>query len=536
MQERSLAKARAAGTEQQTADGASARARMHAARGAPDGSRISQLRRHSAEERSRMRRRPYRSQHSEDSKSGSAAPEQPARRRPAAHGKVYGLLAGLAGIAAAAIALHSSGDAASNVSLTGANCGAASRMATSAADPLLGVSATSPSQLKTATAEFGQLPIIRVYYTGMPDPDAWTTGAPALNHSAVVVSFRSPPAKVLSGADDGELAHFFDTAPAGHPIYYSYYHEPEPLIEADDFTLPQYKAAWTHIVALADQAHNPYLKSTLILMAWDLDPAAGVTWKDYLPAGHVISTLTWDAYPAGTVHDADPQPTPPAEFMGPAEAASRSVGLPFGFAEFALATQADRPQWLTEVANYLRRTGALFGTLFDSAHVPSMELRDSASIQAWRTAVTGSRTGVSAPGSPSPLGTGEPSAAGATSLPPSIAANGSPSVISATAAPAITNARVSPEALVANGADHVVIAYKLSRAASVTVCVLSSQGKILHEQPLGNLPAGRTSMRYLGYGANGSLLPPGHYRVLIVARDPAGTGTTQAELRIRSGQ
>jgi hypothetical protein len=137
----------------------------------------------------------------------------------------------------------------------------------------------------------------------MPDPAAWTTGAAALNHSAVVVSFRSPPARVLSGADDAALAHFFDTAPTGYPIYYSYYHEPEPLIEAGDFTLAQYKAAWAHIVAVAAKAHNPYLKSTLILMSWDLDPASGLNWKNYLPGGHVISTLGWDAYPAGTVHD-----------------------------------------------------------------------------------------------------------------------------------------------------------------------------------------------------------------------------------------
>jgi hypothetical protein len=504
------------------------------------GPRISLLGRHSGEERSRMRRRRYRSQHSEDSRPGSSAPEQPARRRPGAHGKIYGLLAGLVVIAIAvtAAALHSFGDAASNVSLTGANCGAASGTSTDAADTLLGVSATTSSQLKTVTAEFGQLPIIRVYYLGMPDPDAWTSGTPARNHSAVVVSFRSPPAKVLSGADDAALAHFFDAAPTGHPIYYSYYHEPEPLIEAGDFTLPQYKAAWTHIVALADQAHNPYLKSILILMAWDLTPAAGVNWKDYLPAGHVISTLSWDAYPAGSVHDRNPQPTPPAAFMGPAEAASRSVGLPFGFAEFALATQANRPQWLAEVANYLRRTGALFGTLFDSEHAPWLVVRDSASIQAWRTEVAGSRAGVSVSGSPSPRSTGEPSSpeAGASSPPPSTTATRRPAVISATAAPVITDAQVNPEALVANGADHVVISYKLSRAATVTVCVLSSQGSILHEQVRGDLPAGQPSMRYFGYGASGSLLPPGHYRVLIVARNSAGTGTTQAELRIRSGQ
>ena len=196
---------------------------------------------------------------------------------------------------------------------------------------------------------------------------------------------------MLSGADDAALTHFFDSAPAVHPIYYSYYHEPEPLIESRAFTLTQYKAAWAHIAAIASRAHNPCLVPTLILMSWDLNPASGVHWKDYLPAGHVIKNLSWDAYPAGTVHDSHPQPTPPVQFMGPAEAASRSVGLPFGFAEFALGTTKDRPQWLEQVASYLKQTGAVFGTLFNSQYHPRMQLRDQASISAWRAAIVGSR-------------------------------------------------------------------------------------------------------------------------------------------------
>jgi len=356
-----------------------------------------------------MRRRRRRSRHSGDFRPGYSGPSRPARRGVAAHGRLYGMLGGLAviALAAAVIVLHNGGNAASGdvplngVRLNTANCGTAhGRTADTASGALLGVDATSPRQLETATAEFGHQPVLRVYYTGMPDPAAWTTGVAALNRSAVVVSFRSPPASVLSGADDAALAHFFDTAPTGHPIYYSYYHEPEPLIEAGDFTFAQYKAAWAHIVAIAARAHNPYLKSTLILESWDPNPASGRNWKNYLPGGHVISTLGWDAYPPGTVHDSNPQPKQPADFMGPAEAASRSVGLPFGFAEFALGTPAGRPQWLTAVANYLRGTGALFGVLFNSKDFPWMELNDSASIKAWRAAVAASGACVSTASSP----------------------------------------------------------------------------------------------------------------------------------------
>lgn len=335
------------------------------------------------------------------------------RRRPNARGRTYRTAAGLVVLvlAAAAALLHDRVVTADNAALDTSNCATALRLAANTGtDTLLGVNATSPSELSSATAEFGHLPILRVYYTGMPDPSLWTSGVQGLNHSAVVVSFRSPPATVLSGADDAALAKFFDTAPTGYPIYYSYYHEPELLVQAGTFTVAQYKAAWAHIAAIADGADNPYLKATLILMSWDLDPSSGINWQDYLPGGGVINVLGWDAYPAGTVHDSNPQPTPPADFMGAAEAASRSVGLPYGFAEFALGTDVDRPQWLAEVASYLRDSGALFGTLFDSTGFPWMELTDTPSIEAWRAAIADS-VGPAAPQPTSPPGTPSASAA-----------------------------------------------------------------------------------------------------------------------------
>jgi hypothetical protein len=264
----------------------------------------------------------------------------------------------------------------------------------SATSTPLGVNASDLSQLASATAQFGHLSVIRAYYKGIPSPSQWSTGVLGRSNSSVVVSFRPPPSAILSGADDAALAHFFDAAPTGHPIYYSYYHEPELPIKEGQFTLAQYKAAWARIVSIADKAHNPYLHSTLILQHQDADPGDQYNFRDYLPPGGIISTLGWDAYPKGTVQDQSPQPTPPAQFMGPAVAASKSVGLPFGFAEFALGTQADRPQWLDEVANYLDNSGALFGTLFDAAGFPWMVLHDSPSIQTWRTAVARSGEGL----------------------------------------------------------------------------------------------------------------------------------------------
>ena len=168
---------------------------------------------------------------------------------------------------------------------------------------LFGATASNGAALSRATSQFGRMPIIRVYYNGLPDPHVWTTGSPGINHSAAIISFRSPPDVVLSGADDAALSRFFDTAPTSRTTYYTYYHEPETLVQEHAFTVSSYRAAWAHIVALADKAHNPNLKSTLILMSWDLNPRSGINWKDYLPAAGS------SALSAGTPTRPEPCPT-----------------------------------------------------------------------------------------------------------------------------------------------------------------------------------------------------------------------------------
>jgi hypothetical protein len=469
-------------------------------------------------------------------------PTEPPKRRTARY-QWTAVTAAVALLAGAGAAIHAAAGHVHTAAFSAANCAAAPKLAANssaaAGGTPLGVNATSTGQLASATSEFGHLAAIRVYYTGLPDPNAWSSGAPGVNKSVVVVSFRVPPATILSGADDGALAHFFDTAPTGHPIYYSYYHEPEPFITDGSFTLAQYKAAWTHIVAIADAAHNPDLRSTLILMSWDLDPASGFNFRDFLPAGHVISTMGWDAYPAGTVHNSNPQLTSPADFMGPEIAASRSVGLPYGFAEFALGTPNGRPGWLAGVANYLQSSGALFGTLFNSVGFPWMELNDSPSIQAWRDAVT--RSDSATPNPPAPVPVGAPSPAPTRSSPapnptptPTQTASPAPGPTVLPAAPLITVPAVSPTAFAPTGANHVRIMFKLSQPAHIGICVMSSRGTVLRELDPPAQSAGWSSTWYFGHDKAGNLLPAGNYPVLIVASNAAGTATADTQLTVTS--
>lgn len=379
--------------------------------------------------------------------------------------------------------------------------------------PLFGASIQSTTDLSTDTADFGHMAVVRFYFAGLPSPDAWTTGLAGANHSAVIVSFKALPTTILSGADDAVLSHFFDTAPSGHPIYYSYYHEPEDNITHGQFTLADYKAAWARVVRLADAAHNPYLHSTLILMEWDLQKASGRHWKDYLPGGGIISTLGWDAYPLGSATGQNPQLQPPDQFMAPAAAASRSVGLPFGFAEFALDRPGGRTSWLSSVGNYLMTSGALFASYFNgNAQYPMERLTSPADIAVWRSFVARSGSGAQ-PSRPSPAPSPSTPAAAA---PPAIA---------------ISGLALSPAIVSASGDEHTVISFTLGSSADITVCLLGADGSVRRMIAMPGRAAGQVSIPYDGY-RGGRRLPAGSYQVLVVASNGSGSGTAETPLTI----
>jgi hypothetical protein len=255
---------------------------------------------------------------------------------------------------------------------------------------LFGATISSASDLKSKTSQFGHMQVVRVYYPGLPDADAWNGGLASLNHSAVNVSFKALPKTILSGADDKALSQFFDSAPTTYPIYYTYYHEPEDNIAAGQFTASDYKAAWAHIVTLADQAHNQNLIPTLILMGWTLQSGSHRTWTDYIPSGHIIKVLGWDDYPSGGVGFPDPS------YLQQAIDTSKDAGYEYAFPEFGTTTVSGRGPWLTSMGNFLKKSGAVYATLYDSpitgglGQGGSFSITDSASVSAWKAVVQSS--------------------------------------------------------------------------------------------------------------------------------------------------
>ena len=420
--------------------------------------------------------------------------------------------------------------------------------AAATAAPLFGATVPSQAAFNRDTADFGHMAIIHTYYSGLPDADAWTRGLSGETHSAVIVSFKALPKDILSGADDATLTHFFDTAPTGHPIYYSYYHEPEDNIAAGEFTLADYKAAWARVAALAGAAHNPDLHSTLILMSWDLVKASGRDWKSYLPGGGIISTLGWDAYPVGSATNVNPQPTSPADFMGPCIAASESVGLPYGFAEFGLSTATGRPAWMTEVGNYLLSSGALFATVFNGvAEYPTLQLTDQASQDVWKGFVAQSAQAQSdptpsspAPSSPVTQPTGTTPTPTASTPAPTASPSGSPASPSgspASPAPAagsswVSGLSLSPAQLIGTGSNDTTISFRIGQAADVTVLVLAADGSMVRQIARPARTAGQVSVPYYGYTDSHTRLPAGTYQVLVVASNGSGSASAETALTI----
>ena len=192
--------------------------------------------------------------------------------------------------------------------------------------------------------------------------------------------------------------------------------------------------------------------------------------------------------------------------MGPAVAASKSVGLPFGFAEFALGTPRDRPKWLTEVANYMDSQGALFGTLFDAAGFPLTVLHDSASINTWRALVARSANGA----------------------PPGALSGSSP-------APhrlAVTGLSIQPRTLSLTGAHHVTIRFQLSQAARVSICVFNMRGSVVRKLGRWHLPPGSHAYQYYGHDQHQRPVRARCYRVIVMASNAGGTTRAQRWLAV----
>lgn len=228
------------------------------------------------------------------------------------------------------------------------------------------------------------LRLVRVFYPGLPDP--WPGKAPGRD---VVVSFKIDPAEVLDGVHDDYMREWFREAPTDQSVHWVYWHEPENDTEDGSFEPEEFRDAYAHVAALADEVGRDDLRATVVLMSYSLDPDSGREWQDWFPPAESVDVLAWDVYNRGRGETFYAEP---AELFGPLREASESVGKPYAVAEFAspLAPGDDgeeRARWITASGCYLAATDAEFAAWFDfvwNDGADDYRLADAPSLTAWR--------------------------------------------------------------------------------------------------------------------------------------------------------
>lgn len=248
---------------------------------------------------------------------------------------------------------------------------------------------TVNARLHSTDDELGRIPVVRIFNAALPVP--WSQRE-ILADRSVVVSFKARPQDVVAGLHDDRLRDWFETAPGGNPVYWTYFHEPEDDIERGAFTAEEFRAAWRHLRGLADQAGNSNLHATLVLMGWTVNRMSDRDWRDYYPGDDVIDVLGWDNYNWG--HSNGRYATP-EEIYGRVIEISNQLGKPWGIAETGTRLLAgddgtDRAQWLSQVGEFLADRGALWATYFNSTVGGDFRLTDGPSQQAWREFVEAS--------------------------------------------------------------------------------------------------------------------------------------------------
>jgi hypothetical protein len=234
-------------------------------------------------------------------------------------------------------------------------------------------------------AAYGGLDAIRLFFRRLPG--SWRSIGERVGTTPVVVSFKADPRAVLSGQYDAELRQWFAEAPTDRATYWTYWHEPEN----DPVDPTAYRQAWQHVAALADEAANPELRSTLVLMCWTLSPKSGRDWRSWYPGDDTIDVMAFDCYNTGRRHGIYRDPE---SILAPVAAVAAEVGKPWGIAEFGTPVvpsdggEQGRAAWLHTFADYVAAHGGVFATYFDSYVGFDYRLHDAISIRAWRDIVT----------------------------------------------------------------------------------------------------------------------------------------------------
>lgn len=252
---------------------------------------------------------------------------------------------------------------------------------------------TFPDALKGLDSTFGKVNVIRHFSPGLPL--SWSSrNAGLVKGRTMIMSFKRHPTEITSGKYDAFFRNWFKTAPNDQTIYWSYFHEPEGNINAGEFTLAQYRAAWIRLANLAKEACKPNLHATLILTGWTMNPSSKRDYRVYDAGPEYVKVLAFDPY-NGIYEDRNYYEAPDLMFAH-IVTKMKADGRPWGIAETGArlikgdASGTKRAEWLTSMGPYLRQNKALFATYFHSTGTNGdYRLSDKPSQAAWSKLVKG---------------------------------------------------------------------------------------------------------------------------------------------------
>ncbi|MDB4942413.1 MAG: hypothetical protein JWP97_1947 [Labilithrix sp.] len=254
-------------------------------------------------------------------------------------------------------------------------------------------------------AQWGGMQVVRSYdYGGGALPFLEKYQAQDVRWGAASsYSFKYMPGSVVDGSHDAEIRGFFTGLAADHPVYWTYWHEPDDeLYVKHTFTPAAYRAAWAHIKHIADQvkATRPHMRAfaTLIVMEYSLSERGSATRPllgpdGMYPGDDVIDVFGVDGYNSGArkglVNDAAKQFAPAIDF-------AQAHHKPWAIGEIGSLDVPGNPQgratYLREAIRYWNtRQAPVFAAYFDLDYQGNDYTfdDDAAATAVWRTALRG---------------------------------------------------------------------------------------------------------------------------------------------------
>jgi hypothetical protein len=253
-------------------------------------------------------------------------------------------------------------------------------------------------------SQWGGMQVVRSYDGGSGvAPFLNTFQAEDLRYGAASsYSFKYAPSEVLAGQHDAAIRGFFQGIANNHPVYWTYWHEPDDeLYKTHSFTPADYRSAWAHIKQIANQvkATQPNLKvfATLIIMQYSMTPNVAPSRpllgaNGMYPGDDVIDVFGVDAYNAdaakGGITDAATQFGKVIDF-------AQQHGKPWAIGELGSCPVVGNPQgratYLSNAFKYWKsRQPPVFAAYFN-VDWPTCDYRfdgDTAATKVWHDATT----------------------------------------------------------------------------------------------------------------------------------------------------